>query len=440
MERKKSAEADEGAAPDGKELFIGADVQDAGKNRPATAATLRQEDRAVRKFIWRMIAFLTPLLLVIAGIELLLWRVGETWPLERVIRYQEKNPRSFYSRAVIDQGTFRYKYLQILRRHPRILVLGSSRVMQFRAEMFGRDASSFYNAGGMIHSIDDLNNFLDRLPQDASPRIMILGLDYWWLNANAKNEENDAFDVGVEEEGTYSWQGHANLLSTYVRQPRSLAPLITHSVGKKYDPNAIGLHALLEGVGFRPDGSKRFALRIPKTPEAWARRLPNAAAVERNILAGGGHFAFTDGVSSSRLEDLRATLLKIKARGVSLIVYSPPVITEWARVASTGPRQKEFWKEYHENLPAFFQSLDIAFFDVATPKEIGLDDRYMRDPYHAHDPFDMRVLQRFCERPEVRAAFPDVPTVAQKALASPRTNPLYLDLPGADDSLEDESR
>ena len=108
-------------------------------------------------------------MLLALGIELLLWRTGETWSLERVITAQERNPHAFFSRDVIDHGTFRYKYLQVLRRHPQILVLGSSRVMQFRAEMFGAQAGDFYNAGGMIHSIEDLNNFLDRLPPDATP-------------------------------------------------------------------------------------------------------------------------------------------------------------------------------------------------------------------------------------------------------------------------------
>ena len=411
-----------------KELFIGAAVPDAGEERAPTAKTLRDERRAVRSFALRLLIFCAPLVLLVGGIELLLWRVRETWPLQRVIRFQETNTRSFFARGTLDQGTFRYKYLQILRRHPAILVLGSSRMMQFRAEMFGRQAPTFYNGGGIIHSIEDLHTFLDRLPNDATPKIIILGVDFWWLNPNEKKESIDSFAVGVEVEGTYSWQGHANALAGYVRRPDSLRELFVRSFGKEYDPNAIGLQAVLHRQGFRPDGSKRFEINIPTTPEEWRRRLPGRKTVNKDILGGNFPFAFTDGVSPALLEQLRGALLKFKARGVFVIGYNPPVASEWAEVVSTAPRYKDFWKQYHEKVPELFRSVQFPFVDVITPQQLGFDDRYMRDWYHAYDTFDLSLLRHLCDDPQVAAAFPDVPAVAQKALGSPRTNPLYLDL------------
>src|SRR3981081_3901358 len=103
-----------------RELLIGAAVPDAGEERAPTARTLRDERRAVRSFGLRLLIFFAPLLLLVGGIELLLWRVGESWPLRRVIRFQEANPRSFFARGALDQGTFRYKYLRILRQRPEI--------------------------------------------------------------------------------------------------------------------------------------------------------------------------------------------------------------------------------------------------------------------------------------------------------------------------------
>jgi hypothetical protein len=411
-----------------KELLIGAAVPDAGEERAPTAKSTREERRGVRSFAIRLLIFCTPLVLLVGGIELLLWRVGETWPLQRAIRFQETNPRSFFARGTLDQGTFRYKYLQILRRHPEILLLGSSRMMQFRAEMFGRQAPTFYNAGGIIHSIEDLHTFLERLPADATPKIVILGVDFWWLNPNEKKESIDSFAVGVEVEGTYSWQGHANALAGYVRHPESLRALFAESFGSKFDRNAIGLAAVEHRQGFRPDGSKRFEIKLPATAEEWRHRLPGKKTVNKDILGENFPFAFAEGVPSSLLEQLRSVLLKFKERGVFVIGYNPPIASEWAALVSTSPRHKEFWKQYHEKVPEVFRSLQFPFVDVITPQQIGLDDRYMRDWYHGHDPFDMEMLRRFCEEPQIRPLFPDVPAVADKALKSPRTNPLYLDL------------
>jgi hypothetical protein len=428
MARERSTTTGAGAGPDTKELFIGAVVPDAGEERAPTPKTLRDERRGFFSFAIRLIIFCVPLVLLVGGIELLLWRVGENWPLDRVIRFQQTNPHSFFARGTLDQGTFRYKYLQILRRHPDVLVLGSSRIMQFRAEMFGRQAPTFYNAGGIIHSIEDLHAFLERLPATATPKIVILGVDFWWLNPNEKKESIDSFSVGVETEGTYSWQGHANALAGYVRHPDSLRELFAYSFGKKFDRNAIGLQAVLHRQGFRPDGSRRFEIKLPATPEEWRRRLPGKKTVNKDILGENFPFAFTNGASPALLEQLRSALLKFKARGVFIIGYNPPVASEWAEVVSTSPRHKEFWKQYHEKVPELFHSLQFPFVDVIKPQQFGLDDRYMRNWYHAHDTFDMNLLRRLCEDPQIRALFPDVSAVAQKALSSPRTNPLYLDL------------
>ena len=260
-----------------RELLIGGTVSDASRERNTLRQTPGEQRREIRKFAWRALLFAAPLLLLVIALEFSLWHVGETWPLERVIHFQETHPRAYFGRLFLDQGTFRYKYLQILRRRPEILVLGSSRTMQFRAEMFGGQAASFYNAGGMIHSIGDIDQFLDLLPQDATPRMVIIGLDFWWLNADFPRLRVNSFATDAKEDGTYRWQGHASVLSEFARNPGLFLDLVTHGFGKKRNVNAIGALALFRQSGFRIDGSKRFDLRIPRTPEAlcpwWPSRM-----------------------------------------------------------------------------------------------------------------------------------------------------------------------
>ena len=112
--------------------------------------------------------------------------------------------------------------------------------MQFRSEMFGDQGRSFYNTGGLIHSIDDLQNFFDRLPADATPKVVILGVDFWWVNANQRREVFDAFDVGVDEDGTYRWEGHATAVGEFIRHPLSVRDLVTHSFGRLHMADAVG--------------------------------------------------------------------------------------------------------------------------------------------------------------------------------------------------------
>src|SRR5712691_7193928 len=251
------------------ELIIGAEVPDAHATSQSRVQDRQESRRGFRTFAARSAIFFAPLVLGVAVIEALLWQARETWPFFRVIRFQETHPQSFFGRLVIDEGTQRYKYLQVLRRRPQILVLGSSRMRQFRSEMFGRQASVVYNGGGMIHSLEDLGDFFDRLPPEATPRIVILGLDFWWFNANEEKliGASDVFRVTVETDGALQWQGHTNAIAGYLRQPASLVQVIRSTLGARSDPNAIGLHARLQHQGFRPDGSKRFDLKMPSIPD-----------------------------------------------------------------------------------------------------------------------------------------------------------------------------
>jgi hypothetical protein len=104
-------------------------------------------------------------------------------------------------------------------------------------------------------------------------------------------------------------------------------------------------------------------------------------------------------------------------------------VTAWAQAAAIAPQQREFWSQYYKMLPDLFRTLDIPFWDIETPVDAGADDRAMRDPYHAYETFDVRLLERFCQDPRVRALFPESLEIARQALQSSKTNPFYPDLP-----------
>src|SRR5438046_4561284 len=102
MPDRQDAHATAGAGPETSDLFIGIEVPKADEVVAATAKTLAVERASLRKFAARVAVFFAPFVLLALGIELLLWRTGETWPLERVITGQERNRHAFFSRDIID--------------------------------------------------------------------------------------------------------------------------------------------------------------------------------------------------------------------------------------------------------------------------------------------------------------------------------------------------
>src|SRR5262245_43642231 len=147
--------------------------------RPSSISS--SDDRAVRRFLRHLARFcLLPAAVVVIG-EGVLVGSGEVWPIDRVIAFQRAHPDSRFLRA-IDQVFYASKYRGVLARQPSVLVAGSSRTMKFRAAMFGDRAMAFFNAGGMINSLDDLEDFGGSFAPPRLPDVVILGIDLWWLN------------------------------------------------------------------------------------------------------------------------------------------------------------------------------------------------------------------------------------------------------------------
>ncbi len=145
------------------------------------------------RFLLRGLFWFAPLWLLVVVFEILLHRAGETALVRSVCSAMtERAPDGLFMRQFFDQGLYRFKHLSILRRKPEVVALGTSRVMQFQARMFGADSKRFFNAGGMVQHVRDLEQFVAGLPTNTSICAVIVGVEYWWFNeAWAKTAERE---------------------------------------------------------------------------------------------------------------------------------------------------------------------------------------------------------------------------------------------------------
>ena len=83
---------------------------------------------------------------MIGALELFLWRAGETIPLRQIaLRHGANGLPAAYLPRLMDEAFARLHFFRIAQERPRILAIGSSRIMRFRKEMFLEDAR-FYCA------------------------------------------------------------------------------------------------------------------------------------------------------------------------------------------------------------------------------------------------------------------------------------------------------
>lgn len=127
--------------------------------------------------------FLLPV--AIAGIlflpyQLLITQTGEQADPAFIAEELASDKQCIYARATLmgaeaeDFKPLQYKYLK-----SGIVIVGSSRSMQFKSQYFNQPSFTF---GGTVHNIYGLRAVITETLKNHKPKAMILQMDYWWFN------------------------------------------------------------------------------------------------------------------------------------------------------------------------------------------------------------------------------------------------------------------
>ena len=378
-----------------------------------------------RRLLARLGLFWAPVVCVLALLEIVLWRTGESWPLAKVLEIQGRKRDAIFMRGLLDQSLYAYKWKALGERRPEVLALGSSRVLKFRAEMFGDDAAGFYNAGGLVTSVEDLASFVERFPADRTPRLLILGVDSWWLRPGRPSEEG----FRVSHDGALSWQEHLLALRALVKDPRLARAALASLLRGPDSDDRIGVHAQARGQGFRFDGSLESGARGPSRGRRFGFVDLERPTTVKRIRMGSGFFKAAPEVSAARLQALRDALATLRGRGALIVGFAPPICSEGVRLLETDPRHRRFWLQYRDRLKRTFDELGLPYVDASSPDQLGLDDRYMVDGIHGGETLHVHVLRRMLDDPRVAAALPAASGVIEAAIGSSRTNFWRADFP-----------
>lgn len=297
---------------------------------------------------------------------------------------------------LLDESPYRYVKYRIMAANdsPAVLVLGSSRVLQFRREMF---AQPFYNAGYMVKSVSEYQSLVSLLPKTKYPKIIIIGLDQWMFN--------QAWDDLRSVNAPYALPAKPGpeLLGSFSGKLKRFSEILVKGkldLSQRYrgPQKAIGLNAVLYSSGFRNDGSMRYGIQVERLMnEDPAASDFGFVDTYEQIREGDGKFVPCNEINADALTALAGFLQFCKQNGIEVVSFLPPFAD------SVYNRMRESGKYAGlDSLPVvlakLFAGYGFEFYDCSHTSIFGSSDSEVLDGFHGSERTYQRILIHALER------------------------------------------
>ena len=327
--------------------------------------------------------------------ELCLYRMGETTPYDEVIQLQLQN-NTIYGTKYFN-ATNKYKILGIEKFQPNLVILGSSRIMPLRQQLF-LNRYKIYNAatGDSIgKGLEGMKDIIDSFGDASPPSTVIIGIDPWLLNPThnrirrsflynilSKHKGTSFFNFleranGFIRNGGYRFKAYQLLL----KEKRNWCQFVFN---KRYDLG-IGLNAKFFNSGFRLDGS--FQLPDNCSPDYFS-------VVEyKKQLSDNWKFPAAYDIDPEAKSDLEKIFQELNDKGIEVICIILPLYPNFYKAIQELPTHAIFNDKFEDTVMAIAKENDIScynfsFIDLPSP------DKYFDDPIHPNELMMQLIVNR----------------------------------------------
>jgi len=336
----------------------------------------------MKYFSKKLLIFLLPVFIVLFPPLFILIKSGETSSAASLLTKQYLKSNSLAGLAY-SYPIKPYKLDAVKMIKPRVLVLGSSRVMQIR-QYFFRGGYTFYNAGGFAGNINELDCFLNDLPAGYNPRILITGLDQYWFNAGLSNVTS-VDDCKVANDSIA-------LFSLFKFNFTGIYRDIYHGkikLAKLFNNNNVGLSGMMNNEGFRQDGSYRYGklLTDPETDVDYGFK-----DTYKRIKSGTSRFEYGTEVSEQALQALDVFLEDCYQRNIHVVAYLPPYPHIIIDTMMNMGNKYAYIKKLQAALKPLFDKYKFTLGDYTDVATTGAGPGEYLDGFHASEKAMLRVM------------------------------------------------
>lgn len=321
-----------------------------------------------------LLAFAVAALAVVAALAAFAWwldPLGQFWD-DGVLRRAE--PQScLISDDLVGTGSWLpFKEAVYRSREPRVVVVGTSRVLELRAAR--RDFANLGMPGTGIETLAPLFRRLHDL--NATPLTVYLGVELFWLNRTW--QPNVAFGYSARSNLRYLLARQT--LSSSIRLARESPSALLHASELERARGRCIVDRgdrVLDGKkdAWRVDGSfvYRYELGGPHTvDDEYTRDLVDFA---------GPYYRTWHGLDRARVENLHEALALARSYGWRVIGYTPPYSRRYAdRIEQVFPRQ---WASFARTVNRAFRSHGYRWLDLRRVEDVPCsDDAFVDDGWH----------------------------------------------------------
>ncbi len=352
-------------------------------------------------FLKKIILLALPIVLVFLLPIMTIWWGREYYSVMDVLKTQELHPETLFYMA--ESGhVILYKNILVSSRNPEVLALGTSRVMSFREQFFSKGAK-FTNASNSVSSFFDMKSFLEKLPEN-NIKLIILSIDQEMFKPShptiVEKDEPEALFTRFSQVLVDSW---LQIYKQYFSGKFGLVQLKEQSDKSRN----IGLNALVNGIGFRFDGSLNKNL---ESESNHVERIENDIQIKQEELkVNRASFLYgTEPPTEEMLSTFRDFLEYCKERGIYVVGFVPPyphaLYEEMIKVDDDYSRQVV---ELPMLTRSIFSKYNFPVFDFSDISTVGGKDTEFADITHGTDKLYLRTLIYMASRDNRLASYVD---------------------------------
>lgn len=363
----------------------------------------------MKRFLCIVALFLAPVLLFIGLFAGAVYASGEWRTEEEIAARVAAGEPAFFGLAYRDNTRY-YKHLVANELGADLLVLGTSRSMQFHSEFF--TTPSFYNAGGGAAYVNEFQFFLEQLDEDKLPSTLLLVMDQYFFNQGwvGTGSMPSGFDYGHYD---FSWS---------VALPEAMRGWVqgklTLRAAYSAHPDVYGMAAVGRGSGYNADGSYSYGTLLDH-PET-GTDVGFHDSFDR-IARGVDRFEYGSEVYPESLRVVEELLAFCHDHGIQVVMVIPPYAPSvWQRMTESG--NYGYIQGIAPALSALCEPYGYEVYDFSYMPDT-LDEEYV-DGYHGSDRVYARLALHLAEESETLAGLID--TDYLNAALAPSSSPLRL--------------